>query len=267
MPIRLLHLSDIHFGHEDKAAVEAAAAFAATTKWDLMVITGDITQWGAHEEFAAASAWLASIPGPRLATPGNHDTPWMGLLERATRPWVRYARTIGAPEAASFETPEMAVHATNSARGWQVRLDWSKGEVSRRQALEVSRRFQTAPSQAVRVLACHHPLREAEGEPITARVRGGRFAAERFTEAGVDIILSGHLHMAFVEPLRFGDERTYAVGAGTLSMRLRHEPPGFNVIDIDGDRLRVTDMAWVSGALAARRVWNVTLRPRGASQG
>ena len=73
--------------------------------------------------------------------------------------------------------------------------------------------------------------------------------------------------MAFVEPLRFGDERTYAVGAGTLSMRLRHEPPGFNVIDIDGDRLRVTDMAWDSGALAARRVWNVTLRPRGASQG
>ena len=265
MPIRLLHLSDIHFGHEHKAAVEAAAAFAATTKWDLMVITGDITQWGAHEEFAAASAWLASLPGPQLATPGNHDTPWWGLLERMTAPFVRYRRTIGPPEAASFAAPGLAVETMNTARGWQVRLDWSKGEVSRRQALDVSRRFKATPPDAVRVLACHHPLREAEGEPITARVRGGKFAAETFTGAGVDFILTGHLHMAFVEPLRCGDERTYAVGAGTLSMRTRGEPPGFNVIDLDGDQLRVTDMAWDLGALSVRKVWTVTLRPRAPS--
>ena len=84
MPHRLLHMSDIHFGDEDVSAVAAAAAYAASTRWDLLVITGDITQFGAHEEFRAASAWLASLPGPQLATPGNHDTPWMGLFERAT---------------------------------------------------------------------------------------------------------------------------------------------------------------------------------------
>ena len=265
MPLRLLHLSDIHFGHEDVAAIEAVAAYAAATPWDLMVITGDVTQYGTHDEFRAASAWLSALPGPRLVTPGNHDTPWMGLVERATAPFARYARTIGPPEAANFEAPGLAVRALNSARGWQIRLDWSKGEVSRRQAERVSRQFQAAPSDAIRVLACHHPLREAEGEPITARVRGGRFAAERFTRAGVDVILSGHLHMPFVEPLRFGDERTYAVGAGTLSLRLRHEPPGFNVIEFDGDQMRVDAMAWEAGAIGLRKSWTATLRPRGGS--
>ena len=262
MPVRLLHMSDIHFGSENPSALSAATTYAAETAFDLLVVSGDLTQLGHHAEFRSAASWLAALPGPQLATPGNHDTPWMGLVERAVAPFARYARAIGRPGTATFEGPGLSVGAINSARGWQIRLNWSKGEVSRRQAEGAARRLEAAPADAVRVLVCHHPLVEVPGGPMTARVRGGRRAAARFARAHIDVVLTGHLHAPFVQALPFGDERTYAVGAGTLSLRERGAPPSFNVIEIDGDQMTVKAMAWNERSLEVSRTWSVPLRPR-----
>lgn len=261
MPIRLLHLSDIHFGSENTAALEAAVAFARTTPFDLLVLSGDITQLGHPDEFAATRAWLSELPTPWLSTPGNHDTPWMGLVERVTQPFQAYEQSIG-PAADSFAAPGLAVDAINSARGWQIRWNWSKGEVSRRQALDAAARLTAAQPEAARILVCHHPLVEAIGEPITARTRGGRSAAKIMVEAGVDVVLSGHLHAPFVQALPFGDGLSYGVGAGTLSLRERGVPPGFNVVEIDVETLLVVSMAWQDGHLAEHRRWSAPLRPR-----
>src|SRR5258706_6489021 len=176
MPIRLLHMTDIHFGGEDAPAVAAATAFAHAAPFDLLVLTGDLTQLGHHDEFAAVKRWLAELPGPQLATPGNHDTPWFGLLERLTAPFARFARSVGPPDDAGFDGPGFVVRTLNSARGWQLRLNWSKGHVSRWQTARALREFRTAPPGALKVLACHHPLAEAVGGPMTGRVRGGRRA-------------------------------------------------------------------------------------------
>jgi 3',5'-cyclic AMP phosphodiesterase CpdA len=263
MPVRLLHMSDIHFGYENASAIEAAADYAAATPFDLLAVSGDITQYGKFNEFRSAAAWLASIPGPHLSTPGNHDTPWLGLFERMVMPFARYARTIGPPREASFEAPGLSVRAINSARGWQVRLNWSKGEISRKQAESASRRLEAAAPGDVRVLVCHHPLVEVQDAPMTARVRGGRFAAKRFAQANIDAVLTGHLHAPFVQVLPFDDERTYAIGASTLSLRERGATPGFNVIEIDGDQMAVNAMAWDGRILNVQRAWVVPLRPRG----
>jgi 3',5'-cyclic AMP phosphodiesterase CpdA len=262
MQVRLLHMSDIHFGYEDAPAVAAAAAFAASAPFDLLVVSGDLTQYGREDEFRSAAAWLSALPGPQLATPGNHDTPWAGLIERATRPFAGYVRAIGPQWQASFAAPNLSALAVNSARGWQFRLNWSKGEISRRQAEAASRSLEGAPPGALRVLVCHHPLIEVAGAPMTARVRGGRFAAKRFAQAGVDMILTGHLHAPFVQPLPFADRLTYAVGAGTLSLRERGAPAGFNVIEVDGGQMTVSAMAWAGGRLEVRRAWVAPLRPR-----
>lgn len=261
MTVRLLHMSDTHFGHENASAIEATAAYAAATAFDLLVVSGDITQNGDRDEFRSAAAWLATLPGPQLSTPGNHDTPWLGLIERMAMPFARYARAIGPPREASFDAPGLSARAINSARGWQIRLNWSKGEISRKQAEAVSRRLEAAPADALRVLVCHHPLVEVKGAPMTARVRGGRFAAKRFAEACIDMVLTGHLHAPFVQALPFFDERTYAIGAATLSLRERGSAPGFNVIEIDGDRMTVTAMTWDGRVLDGQRAWVVPLRP------
>jgi 3',5'-cyclic AMP phosphodiesterase CpdA len=260
--LRLLHLSDIHFGGENVEALGAATAFAQANPFDLMVISGDVTQLGAPAEFAAAAAWLTRLPGPHLTLPGNHDTPWFGLVERVRDPFGHFERAIGPAAERAFQGPSLAVRAFNSARGWQIRLNWSKGAVSRRQAERAATALEAAPDGAVRIAACHHPLIEARGEPITARVRGGHAAARRLVAAATDIVLTGHLHTAFVEALPFGDGRTYAVGAGTLSLRLRGQPPGFNLLEVTGDTLAVTAMAWTGRDLIAQQTWEVGLRPR-----
>jgi 3',5'-cyclic AMP phosphodiesterase CpdA len=261
MPLRLIQLSDIHFGAEDTAAVRAAAAYVNSTPFDLLLVTGDVTQLGHHAEFTSAKDWLASLPGPKLATPGNHDTPWFGLFERVIAPFKRYQCAIG-PTESQFTNSGLAVWALNSARGWQVRLNWSKGEVNRLQTRRAIRHMRSAAPDMMRILICHHPLIEIPDEPITSRVRGGRRAARKFAEAAFDLVVTGHLHKPFVHALPFGDGLSYAVGAGTLSRRERGAPPGFNVIEIDGERLSVTAMAWSDGRLEADQVWSVPLRPR-----
>ena len=103
MRLRLLHMSDIHFGDEDDNALAAATEFAQATLFDLMVLTGDLTQFGHRDEFTATQRWLAQIPHPWLATPGNHDTPWLGLAERMTSPFGRYADAVGPAEQSAFD--------------------------------------------------------------------------------------------------------------------------------------------------------------------
>jgi 3',5'-cyclic AMP phosphodiesterase CpdA len=264
MPLRLLHLSDIHFGIEDASALAAASAYSKASPFDLMVITGDVTQYARRTEFAAASAWLADLPGPRLVTPGNHDTPWMGIAERIVAPFHRFERAVGPSGPESFEAPGLVVHALNSARGWQIRLNWSKGAVSTRQARFAAGALSRTPEDTIRAVACHHPLIEIPGGPMTSRVRGGERAAERLVYAGTDIVLTGHLHAPFVQALPFGDGRTYAVGASTLSLRERGAAPGFNVIEIDGRDLAVSALGWTGGALEVQHKWQVQLRPRSA---
>lgn len=262
MNLRLLHLSDIHFGGENVGALAAATAYARATPFDLMVISGDLTQFGSQAEFTSAAAWLATLPGPHLSLPGNHDTPWFGLVQRVFDPFGRFERSIGPADGRAFQGPSLVVRAFNSARGWQIRLNWSKGDVSRRQIERAAAGLMAAPPGALRIATCHHPLIEVRGEPITARVRGGHDAARRLVSAAADIVMTGHLHTPFVEALPYGDQRTYVVGAGTLSLRLRGVPPGFNVLDIAGDQLTVTALGWTGQDLHAQQTWTVTLRPR-----
>ena len=262
MTLRILHFSDIHFGGENVRALAAAQAYARSAPFDLLVISGDLTQTGSKPQFAAARSWIAGLPLPVMALPGNHDTPWLGLIQRVFAPFGRFERSIGPAAECSFENEKLAVRAFNSARGWQLRMNWSKGSVSRGQAERAARALEAAQVGALRIATCHHPLLEAQGEPMTALVHGGRRAAEILVKAGADIILTGHLHAPFVEALPFGDNQTFAVGAGTLSLRQRGVPPGFNVLEVAGDQLTVKALGWVDPELTTQNTWVVKLRAR-----
>lgn len=258
--IRLLQLSDIHFGRENRAALAAADAFAHAGRFDLVLVTGDITQFGSRREFDDAGAWLASLPRPLLATPGNHDTPFFDLAARLTAPFARYRRVAGPPDKDLYAAAGLVVCAANTARGAQVRLNWSKGAIRKAQVQQAADALAAARPHALRVFACHHPLMELLGAPITGRVRGGRAAGARLVEAGADLILSGHVHVPFAESLPFGDGRTYAVGAGTLSLRERGAPAGFNVIEADDETITVTAHGWRGSHFEPWRTWALPRR-------
>lgn len=258
----LVHLTDVHFGGEAKEPTEAAVAFTRALEPELVVVTGDITLNGKPREFEAAARWLERLPGPLLSTPGNHDTPYLNIPLRALVPFARYRRWIGATDGLGIDHEAARVRAINTARGGQPRFDWSKGAINLEAVETAIAELGQGPAGALRVVACHHPLVEAIGTPVTGGVHRGHQAAEQLAAGGVDVILTGHVHNPFAVPLPFGDERTYAVGGGTLSCRLRGTPASFNVIEIEPGCIRVTAQGWTGARFEPWRTWALPRRER-----
>jgi 3',5'-cyclic AMP phosphodiesterase CpdA len=257
--LRLLHLSDIHFGSENTLAAAAAADYVRAEPFDLLVLSGDVTQDGRPIEFEAAARWYGALPGPKLVTPGNHDTPPTPLA-RLLDPFGRYEKRFGPAGSAWFDAPGLAVRAFNTARAIQCRLNWSKGALAPSQARAVAADLGQAAPGTLRVAVCHHPLVEAPHGPMTGRVIGGPAGARLLAEAEVDLILSGHVHTPFAFPLPYGDGLTWSVGAATLSLRERGTPAGFNVIEAGPDGILVKAMSWTGSGFEASRTWSFDRR-------
>ncbi len=258
MTIRIAHLSDIHFGGEMTDAVQAAVDAVAAFEPTLTVVTGDITLNGLPREFRAAAAWLDRLPAPKIVTPGNHDTPYWNLVLRTLVPFGRYRRYIGDADTAAFDDPKLAVRCLNSARGAQPRLNWAQGAIATNRLRELNWRADTAP--LLRVFACHHPLIDIEGAPVTGGVHRGAAAAAILAAIGVDLILTGHVHNPFVLALPVADPGVYAIGAGTLSVRTRGTPASFSTIVVEDATFEVTAQGWTGDRFEPMQSWSLPRR-------
>lgn len=258
---RLLQFSDIHFGVEHTKACAAALEYAHATPSDLILITGDVTQKGLPAEFTAAGDWIRAMPEPRFVVVGNHDVPYYSLPSRLFSPWKAFEAATGHPaHDGEFVRDNLMVRGVTTARGWQARLNWSKGVIDLDQTRRAATALRQAPIGALRILACHHPLIEMIGAPMTGDVRRGDIAAQIFAEAGVDLIMTGHTHVPFALPIDLSDRCSYAVGCGTLSLRQRGTPPGFNQVDWDNHNVTVTAMAWTGSGFEASQTWQLQRR-------
>ena len=258
---RLLQFSDVHFGVEHKRACAAAIDFAHASASDLILITGDVTQKGLPDEFAAAGAWIRAMPEPRFVIVGNHDVPYYSLSARLFSPWKAFETATGHPaHDGEFVSEKVMVRGVSTARGWQARLNWSKGVIDLDQTRRAAQALRQAPIGALRVLACHHPLVEMIGAPMTGDVKRGDAAALIFAEAGVDLIMTGHTHIPFALPIELGDRCSYAVGCGTLSHRERGAPPSFNQVEWTAHEVVVSAMAWDGQTFSPSRTWRLPRR-------
>jgi len=254
LSLRIAHLSDTHFGCENAAAAEGAVEAVWRFRPSLVVVTGDITLDGRRREFAAARDWLARLPQPLLATPGNHDTPTWNLGLRAAAPFWRFRRYIGPAEPPCVRIPGLVACALNTARGAQARLDWSLGAADPAAAARVVAVMAEA-GDLLKVVACHHPLVEVEGAKVASGVRGGVAVARKLAEAGVDLILSGHLHTPFARAFGAEGASAHLCGAGTLSRRTRGAPAGYSAIEADGRQISVTALGWTGSRFEPFRTW------------
>jgi 3',5'-cyclic AMP phosphodiesterase CpdA len=258
---RILQFSDVHFGCEHKRACAAALDYAHANPADLVLITGDITQKGFPDEFAAAGSWIRAMPEPNFVIVGNHDVPYWSLPARLFHPWKAFETAVGHPaHDHQFLSPALMVRGVVTARGWQARPNWSKGVIDLDQTRKAAAALRQAPPGALRVLACHHPLIEMIGTPMTGDVKRGDAAALIFAEAGVDLIATGHVHVPFALPINLGDQCSYAVGCGTLSHRERGAPPSFNQIDWDAREITVTSIAWTGETFEPKQTWRLPRR-------
>jgi 3',5'-cyclic AMP phosphodiesterase CpdA len=221
----LLHVSDPHFGRERRAVVEALIALAAAQAPDVVVLSGDITQRARPAEFGAARSFAARLGGRALlAIPGNHDIPLLNPAARLLAPYGRHRATFGHDLEPRWESPLLRVIALNTTRPWRHK----DGELSEAQVERAAAWLARADANQVRVVVVHQPLAVIRGEDRPHLLRGHAAAQRRWSEAGVDLVLGGHIHLPYVVALHERDpslpHRLWVVQAGTaVSSRVRHD--------------------------------------------
>ena len=237
-PIVLFHVSDLHFGYEDRAALDWFAAEVAREQPAAVICTGDLTMRGTAREFAAAAEWLAALPVPVTLEPGNHDVPYYWYpLARSLRPWRHYAALEKAVER-DPALEDVAIIPLRTAAAAQWRLNWSKGRVTNAGLDTALQGLAHHAGKRLRLVTCHHPLVEADATR-RGSTRGGLRALAALARAGADAVLSGHVHDAFDRTVKAEGLPVRIIGAGTLSLRLRSSPPGYNRLEWSPD----TDLA------------------------
>ncbi|MDP9057076.1 MAG: metallophosphoesterase [Pseudomonadota bacterium] len=237
MSLRLFHLSDLHFGLEDRVALVWTERCIAEEAPDVIAITGDLTMRARSREFTAACAWVGALNRPTTVEVGNHDLPYFNLIERFSDPYRRF-RAIETLIEREIALPGLAIVPLKSTARAQFRLNWSKGWVSPAALAHTLAAIDALPPGTRAVVAVHHPLVETDPKGRTV-TRGAQAALEELAKRRVLAVLSGHVHDPFdlVKQTQSGPVRM--IGAGTLSLRIRSTPPSFNVLTIDGDQLSV----------------------------
>lgn len=215
----LLHLSDSHFGTERPPVLAALRRLAEAIRPALVVLSGDLTQRARPGQFAAARAFVDSLPAPSLAIPGNHDIPLYALATRLRAPYARYSAAFGDDLEPAWSSPEWLVLGVNTTRWWRHK----QGEVSPMQIERVAGQLRQATPGQLRVVVVHQPM--AVIEPVDRRnlLRGHAQAADAWAAAGAQMVLGGHIHLPYVRPLPRPDGNPlWVVQAGTaVSHRIR----------------------------------------------
>ncbi len=253
----LLHLSDLHFGRVNSALVNPLLEVAQRLAPDLTVISGDFTQRARRLEYKAAQAFLARLTKPRLVVPGNHDIPLWDVIRRFASPLGRYRRYITGDLAPFFRDEEIAVLGINTARS----LTRKYGRINERQIAHARAVFAEAGTGLTKVVVTHHPF---DLPPGTHHRLVGRsaMAMRGLAAAGVDLILSGHLHLQHtgLTAKRYrieGHSALVAQTGTTISTRGRGEANSFNFIRIEPAAIEIEAYLWEP----ARRQF--VARPRG----
>jgi 3',5'-cyclic AMP phosphodiesterase CpdA len=221
----LLQVSDPHFGTEQAPVVQALERLAHALRPDVLLLSGDITQRARRSQFSRARAFVERLRVPALvAIPGNHDIPLFNLAARLFWPYANHRRAFGRDLEPEFRDDDVLVLTVNTTR-WYRHAD---GEVSAAQIERVAQQLVRARSAQWRIVVVHQPVAVTGASDQHNVLQGHEAAVRRWSAAGADLVVGGHIHLPFVLPLHerwTGLQRAFwAVQAGTaVSDRVRAE--------------------------------------------
>lgn len=253
----LFHCSDLHFGHPAvPEQYEAIEAIIAERQYDVVAISGDLTQRSRSGEFQRARVFIqqAKRYSELIVVPGNHDVAWwkaplgfgnsLGML-------ANYRRFIDQDVEPVLRIAGATIVGLNTSQGVTARtLTWNLRDLSiigdlRRDQLERTRaEFERSRGDDARIIVMHHnpvkgELSRRHGLKHTQRILGA------FSEMSVDLVLCGHDHQEAVHYIEHTRKGTVISTAGTISSRARGGRPGsVNSIRITKDAIEVSTLVW-----------------------
>jgi 3',5'-cyclic AMP phosphodiesterase CpdA len=248
LPVRLLHISDLHAGSVEESAVERSLApFVERIGPELIAVTGDLAHRGRRREHERAAGFLRGLGRPLLVIPGNHDIPY-SFPARFTSPWAEFERQWETVEPV-HRSDGLLVVGLNSVRPWRHQ----SGGIRRPQIRRAAGLLAEAPPGTLRVVALHHHLIGAPWRSRKKPVARRSEVLAGLVDAGAELILAGHIHQAAIsERHEFEVERdglrgvTVAVapGLGQPRPNRRGEARGLHVYEAGEESLRVETYVW-----------------------
>jgi len=247
--LRILHVSDLHFGRPFVPEVaEEALRSAHEIQPDAIVVSGDLTQRARRDQFIAAREFLHRFPEvPRLIIPGNHDVPLYRVFERFTNPHGLYRQIIDDNLNPVLRLDNAMIVGLDSTA---PRSSISNGRIYPRQLDFCEQAFAKAPPGATRIVVAHHHFAPAPDYLHDWTMPKSKRAIMRFVELKVDLILGGHLHRSYIgNSLDFypGSHRERGIiiaQSGTTTSRRgrgrEQEKNTFNVIEVFPHSIDIT---------------------------
>jgi 3',5'-cyclic AMP phosphodiesterase CpdA len=264
VPTRVLHLSDLHYGAGNDAAIERGAPVMIDRfEPELVIASGDLSHRGREDQLTRASEFLRSLGPPVFAIPGNHDIPYT-FPARFTRAFREFERQWETTEP-TYTTPHLHVVGLNSVRPWRHQSGGIRGS----QLVRAEERLREAPPGAFQIVVLHHHLLGAPWRSRKKPVARRNHVLASLVSAGADLILAGHIHQVAVSERREfeisrGGERgvvvSIAPGLGQPRRKRQGEARGLHVYEIGDQDLRIETYVWrdTDWGLTAERVF-----PRG----
>ncbi|MCA9126056.1 MAG: metallophosphoesterase [Planctomycetales bacterium] len=197
VPVRLLHISDLHFGAPFVPEVaEALLVAAKQLSFDAIVVSGDLTQRARRNQFIAAQEYLERFPEvPRLVIPGNHDVPLYNVARRLTAPHRLFQTHVSPDLNAVIKIPGATLVGLDSTA---PRSAISNGRIHAWQLDFAAEAFADTPADWVRIVAAHHHFAPAPDYLHDSTMPKSKRAIMRFVDLEVDLILGGHLHRSYI---------------------------------------------------------------------
>lgn len=246
--IRILHISDLHFGPPYVPRVgEALLRIAPELNPDVIVASGDFTQRAKAKQFAQAREFLDQLPSvPIVTVPGNHDVPLYRVAERVRRPLDLYRQYI-SPELNTVTKVKDAVIVGLDSTAPRSAI--SNGRLHMDQLAFCDQAFAEA-TEDIQIVVAHHHFAPAPDTLSDRSMPKARRAIGRFVEQGVEMVLGGHLHRAYISnsldfyPGNHRDRGIVFVQCGTSTSRRgrgrEREKNSFNLIEIDEEMIQIT---------------------------
>lgn len=250
----VVHLSDLHFGREDRRVVAELIQQVTRLAPALIAVSGDLTQRARRSQFRRARAFLEALPFPRLVVPGNHDVPLFNVVARLLNPLGGYRRAITADLQPVFVDPLLTVVGMNTTKPSRLK----SGRVHAHEVDQLRDTLANARSDTIKIFVGHHPFElpdDTASDPPTRTGPRAKSTLEALTGAGIDAFLTGHLHVSYTghtaHRYNIAGRSAIVVEAGTAtSTRLRENANAFNVLDIEPDAIVVERHEWQGSRFA-----------------
>jgi len=241
----IAHISDLHFGRIDPPVAQGLIEDLQRHSPTVLVASGDFTQRARVGQYREAGQYLTRLPKPRIVIPGNHDVPLWNVVRRFFFPFTRYRKFISDNFFPEFEDDRLLVLGVNTARSFTRTSGWLEAD----QVAYLKERTGRAPAGVMKVLVTHHPFIAPPRKPDADVLVGAERALAELEGCGFDVLLAGHLHLAYHDDVRSAytsaRRSMLSIQAGTAtSTRRRGEPNAYNWITLSEGLVTVAVRAW-----------------------